>query len=151
MCVCVDWEVGLYMVRSPLDPDGSILAAGGIIPYPALPCLSKGALSTSHTTKLQWQPKNIQWDAIKRCKSLLLHFDVEAKSKTLMMMRGMWMISSERCLVQMYCRTCIIWHSTLHCGCMILSLCIFVKCGMWHGKTNLVVRVWDRHCWEGLL
>ena len=53
VCVCVDWEVGLYMVRSPLDPDGSILAAGGIIPYPALPCLSKGALSTSHTTKLQ--------------------------------------------------------------------------------------------------
>ena len=27
---------------------------------------------------------------------------------------------------------------------MILSLCIFVNRGMWHGKTNLEVWVWDR-------
>ena len=27
---------------------------------------------------------------------------------------------------------------------MILSLCIFVNRGMWHGNPNLVVWVWDR-------
>ena len=29
------------------------------------------------------------------------------------------------------------------CFGMISSLCILV-CGMWHGKTNLIVWVWDR-------